>query len=269
MRATTTTALLGVTGLLGAIMAAMLWRQLGPVLGWEIEITSALLVLLAAFIWLPIGLETAGFQLRTPLIRTDQRVRAAAVATPFHAGYSAADKERLNKLYAQLSRVFLENGADGAHNGLWGRLAALMEAWDAGRRHEMDSEKLLDLWRAAYDASLDFHTALYAEDGILRKEEHRNYKNELADILRDSATPTAQVTDHTYLHQLQSGLNGIGVLLQALARAKPLQDPHLAELIIAAAARTDVSFANTAYMFQDWLSQANRRALAAQAALQH
>jgi hypothetical protein len=114
-----------------------------------------------------------------------------------------------------------------------------------------------------------FHAALYGENGIVRRTDYLTYRDELAGVLKDSATPSAQVTDHTYLHQLQSGLNGFGVILQALSRAKPLRDPHLPDLIIAAAARADVSFTNTAYTFQDWLSQANRRALEARAALQH
>lgn len=271
MRATTTTALLGITGLLGSIVAAMMWRQLGPVLGWEIEIVSALFMLLAGVVWLPIAAEAAGYELHAPITRI-HKWRPPVAEKPLRAtGYSLADTERLNGMYMDISRLLSLNGAGGAKEGLWGQLVNLMDAWNGQRQqeHRTDSDKLLDLWRAAYDSSIDFHAALYGQNGIIKNEAYRNYSGEIAEVLQDSATPSAQITDHTYLHQLQSGLNGFGVILQALSRAKPLQDPQLTELIIAAAARADVNFANTAYMFQDWLSQANRRALAARDALQH
>jgi hypothetical protein len=267
---TTTTALLGVTGLLSSIAAAMTWRQLGPVLGWEIEIVSALFMLLAAIVWLPITAQAAGFQLHAPLTRIAGR-RAPAVSTPLRVqGYSLADKGRLEAMYTELSRLLTANGANGAKEGLWAQLSTLVDSWtdQRQRQQQIDSEKLLALWRGAYDSSVNFHAALYGESGILKKEDYRNYRDEIAEVLKDSATPSAPVTDHTYLHQLQSGLNGFGVILQALSRAAPLQDPHLPDLIIAAAARADVSFTNTAYMFQDWLSHANRRVLAARDALQ-
>jgi hypothetical protein len=268
---TTTTALLGVTGLLSSIAAAMTWRQLGPVLGWEIEIVSALFMLLAAIVWLPIAAHAAGFELHAPLTRAPRR-QMPAIGMPLRVrGYSPTDKGRLEAMYTELSRLLTANGASGAKEGLWGQLSILVECWtdQRQRQQQIDSEKLLALWRSAYDSSLNFHAAVYGEGGLLKKEDYRNYRDEIAEVLKDSATPSAQVTDHTYLHQLQSGLNGFGVILQALSRAAPLQDPHLPDLIIAAAARADVSFANTAYMFQDWLSQANRRALAARDALQH
>lgn len=272
MRTTTTTALLGVTGFLSSVVAAMMWRQLGPVLGWEIEIVSALFMLLAAIVWFPIMAEAAGFELRAPLTRIHKWQQPLAAAPVLRApAYSLADREKLTGMYMDVSRLMSLHGADGAKDGLWGRLTNLMDAWNDQRQqqNQMDTEKLLDLWRATYDTSIDFHTALYGQNGIVKKETNQNYRDELATVLKDSATPSAQVTDHTYLNQLQSGLNGFGVILQALSRAKPLQDPQLAELIIAAAARADVNFANTAYVFQDWLSQANRRAVAAKDALQH
>lgn len=269
MRANTTTALLGLTGLLGSIVAAMMWRQLGPVLGWEIEIVSALFMLLAAIVWLPVSLESAGFVLRAPLTRR-YRQAPQAVSTPVRAqAYSIADIQRLDSMYTEISRLLAAHGAGDAKDGLWGRLVILMDAWNDQRQQQVDSDRLLDLWRSTYDASIDFHAALYGADGIVKKEAYQNFKDELAEVLKDSATASAQITDHTHLHQLQSALNGFGVILQALSRAKPLQDPHLPDLIIAAAARADVNFANTAYTFQDWLSQASRRALAAKAALRH
>lgn len=268
MRITTTAALLGVTGLLSSIVAATMWRQLGPVLGWEIEIVSALFMILAVVVWFPIAAEAAGYELHAPVTRTHKWQPHAA---PLHTtGYSRADAEHLTNMYMDISRLMSLHGADSKKQGLWGRLVDLMDAWNDQRQHQhrMECDKLLDLWRAAYDTSIDFHAALYGPGGIVKNEIHQNYRDELAEVLKDSATPSAQVTDHTYLHQLQSGLNGFGVILQALSRAKPLQDPQLPELIIAAAARADVNFANTAYMFQDWLSQADRRALAAKDALQ-
>lgn len=266
----TTTALLGIVGLLSSIVAAMMWRQLGPVLGWEIEIVSALFMLLAAIVWLPIAAEAAGFELHAPLTRIHKRQPQAA-STPLRAArYSLADKGRLDTLYTDLSRLLTDHGANGGQEGLWGQLSVLIESWNdqRQRKNQMDSEQLLALWRATYDTSVNFHAALYGEGGLIKNKDYQNYGDEMAEVLKDSATLSAQVTDHTYLHQLQSGLNGFGVILQALARAKPLQDAHLQELIVAAAARADVSFTNTAHTFQDWLSQANRRALAARTALQ-
>lgn len=272
MRTTTTTALLGVTGLFSSIVATTMWSQLDPVLGWEIEIVSALFMLLAAIVWLPIMAEAAGYELHAPLTRTYKWQQPQTAAVPVRAPiYSLADCETLTAMYMDVSRLMARNGADGAKEGLWGRLTTLMEAWNDQRQHQhqMECDKLLDLWRDAYDTSIAFQAALYGQNGVVKKEAHQNYRGELAAVLEDSATPSAQVTDHTYLHQLQSGLNGFGVILQALSRAKPLQDPQLPELIIAAAARADVNFANTAYAFQDWLSHTNRRALAAKNALEH
>ena len=269
MRTTTTTALLGITGLLGSILTAMMWRQIGPVLGWEIEIISSLFMLLAAIVWLPIGLEAAGFELHAPVTRNPGHLPQAASAPAYTAEYSHADRQRLEEIYTDLSRLLSANGADGLKAGLWAQLSTLVETWNDQRQHQIDSEKLLELWRTTYDTSIAFHAALYGQDGIVKKAHLQNYRDEIAGVLQDSATITSQATDHTYLHQLQSGLNGFGVILQALSRARPLQDPHLSDLIIAAAARADVNFTNTAYMFQDWLSQANRRAVAANSALQH
>lgn len=270
MRTTTTTALLGIVGLLSSIAAAMMWRQLGPVLGWEIEIVSVLFMLLAAIVWLPIAAESAGFELHAPLTRIHKRLPQTASMPLRATGYSPADKSRLDVMYTDLSRLLTANGANGGQEGLWGQLSTLMETWNAQRQRQsqMDNERLLELWRATYDTSVNFHAALYGEAGLIKNKDYQNYRNEIAEVLKDSATPSAHVTDHTYLHQLQSGLNGFGVILQALSRAKPAADPHLPELIIAAAARADVNFTNTAHTFQDWLSQANRRALAAKDALQ-
>ncbi len=70
----------------------MMWRQLGPVLGWEIEIVSALFMLLAAIVWLPIAAEAAGFELHTPLTRIHRGLPQVAGA-PRATGYSLTDKK--------------------------------------------------------------------------------------------------------------------------------------------------------------------------------
>lgn len=60
MRATTSFALLGLTGIAGSILTAMMRSQFEPALGWEIASLCALLMIPGAIVWIPIGLKFAG-----------------------------------------------------------------------------------------------------------------------------------------------------------------------------------------------------------------
>jgi len=173
--------------------------------------------------------------------------------------YSTAERERLADLYSHLMKILLAHGGNGGGDGAFMALARLGNTWaqkrDSWTISGIDEGEIEALLKDANDKTGALWTEFYSANGLQHRAEYLASTAEIAEVLGDG-TGVA-------LAKMQDKLNSFRRSIEAAMRAQTTGDKRLLEMNMGLTASSHSDYVQEIGRFQQWLSDANNRAVTA------